>query len=313
MRVCFIGTCGHAITAYRAWRESADVELCGVAPWSDREENAVKFAPDLPHFTDAREMLAQICPDAAVVAPVFGFAAEAVIECAARGIDVLCEKPVATTPEQLARMEQAVNERGIRFCAMHEMRFFPAFYEGARLVREGAIGEVRLINAQKSYKFSTHNPAWYAERTLFGGTIPWVGIHAIDWIYHFTGKRFLSVRAQSDGGSPERVALCQFMLEGGVPASLSIDYYRPKTAATHGDDRIRVVGTRGVLEIVEDEVRLLDANGARTLPTPPSCSLWERFAAGEAPIPAEEIFYITRLALLAREAADTGAEIKLEA
>ncbi len=312
MRVCFIGTCGHASAAYEVWRERTDVVFCGVAPWSEHE-NAASFAPDVPHFADAKEMLNAVRPDVAVVAPVFGLAAEAVLECAARGIDVLCEKPVATTLEQLARVERAVKESGIRLCAMHEMRFFPAFYKGAQLVKGGAIGEVCLINAQKSYKFSSHNPAWYAERALFGGTIPWVGIHAIDWIYHFTGKRFLSVRAQSDGACPERAALCQFTLEGDVPASLSMDYYRPKAAPTHGDDRIRVVGTRGVLEISGGVLRMLDENGEQTLALKPSRTLWERFAAGEEPIKREEIFYLTRVALLSREAADTGAEIKLEA
>ncbi len=312
MRVCFIGTCGHASTAYAAWRERADVAFCGVAPWSEHESTA-SFAPDVPHFADAKEMLDAVRPDVAVVAPVFGLAAEAVLACAARGIDVLCEKPVATTLEQLARVERAVKESGIRFCAMHEMRFFPAFYKGAQLVKDGAIGEVCLINAQKSYKFSSHNPAWYTDRALFGGTVPWVGIHAIDWIYQFAGKRFLSVRAQSDGASPERAALCQFALEGNVPASLSIDYYRPKAASTHGDDRIRVVGTKGVLEIGGGELSLLDENGRQVLTPVQTPTLWERFAAGEQPILSEEIFYLTRVALLAREAADTRAEIKLEA
>ena len=311
MKACFIGTCGHAKEAHHHWAGRANVTLCGVAPWSAHELASKSFAPEVPYFSDALAMLDEARPDVAVVSPVFGLAAEAVIACAARGIDVLCEKPVATTQAQLSRVERAVKESGIRFCAMHEMRFFPTFYEGARLVREGAVGEICLVSAQKSYKFSSRNPAWYADRALFGGTIPWVGIHAIDWIYYFTGKRFLSVTAQSDGQSPERAAVCQFMLEGGVPASLSIDYHRPKAAPTHGDDRIRVVGTRGVLEICGDVLRLLDERGERTVASAPIATLWERFLAGEEPIPADEIFYLTRVALLAREAADTGEKINL--
>ena len=80
----------------------------------------------------------------------------------------------------------------------------------------------------------------------------------------------------------------------------------------HGDDRIRVVGTEGILEVCQGEILLLDGEGERAITPPPTRSLWERFIAGEEPIPAEEILYLTRVALLARKAADTGKEIQIE-
>ncbi len=311
MNICFIGACGHAREAYRHWAGRTDVTLCGFAPWSVHERD-VLLAPDVPFFADACEMLDTVRPDIAVVAPVFGLAAEAVIACTTRGIAVLCEKPVATNLTQLARVKHAVQISGVRFCAMHEMRFFPAFFEGARLVRDGAIGEIRLIAAQKSYKLGSHRPQWYADRDLYGGTIPWVGIHAIDWIYHFTGKRFCSVTAQADTACPERAVLCQFTLEGNIPASLSLDYYRPKTADTHGDDRIRVVGEKGIVEICGGKLSLLDGHGEREISLSPVPTLWERFIVGEQPIPAQEILYLTKVALLTRKAAETGKKIKIE-
>ena len=311
MKICFIGGCGHAGEAYRRWVGKPQAEICGYAPWSVHERG-IGIAAQVPQFPNAEEMLDTVRPDIAVVAPVFGLAAKAVLACAARGIDVLCEKPVATTLQDLEMVKRAVRESGIRFCAMHEMRFFPTFFESARIVRAGAVGEVKLICAQKSYKFGSHRPDWYQDRALYGGTVPWVGIHAMDWIYHFTGKRFLSVRAQSDGACPERAALCQFTLEENIPVSLSLDYYRPRVADGHGDDRIRVVGTEGILEVCQGEILLLDGEGERAITPPPTRSLWERFIAGEEPIPAEEILYLTRVALLARKAADTGKEIQIE-
>lgn len=311
MKVCFIGGCGHARETYRRWAGRPDVQLCGFARWSAHEQPVSPFE-GVAYFDDALQMLDSVRPDMAVVAPVFAYAADAVLACAARGIDVLCEKPVATDLDTLARIERAVKESGIRFCAMHELRFFPAFFEGARLIREGAVGAVRLITAQKSYKFGTHRPAWYAERALYGGSIPWVGIHAIDWIYHFTGKRFLNVTAYSDGKSPERAALCQFVMEDGVCASLALDYYRPRAANTHGDDRVRVVGDRGVLEIREERIFLTDAEAEREISLPYVPDLWDRFISGEQPITAKECIYLTKVALLAREAADTGRRIEIK-
>lgn len=257
-------------------------------------------------------MLDSVSPDLAIVSPVFGLTSEVILECAKRGVDVFAEKPIASTEEALNAVEKAVMESGIRFSAMHYLRFSPAFYRGAELVRSGAIGDVRMVTAQKSYRYGTR-PVWYADRRLYGGTIPWVGIHAIDWIYHFTGKRFLSVSALAVGKDPEMAALCQFDMEDGVMASVNIDYYRPKGAPTHGDDRIRCVGTEGILEIRDGKVILLHESGVRTETPTEAPELLERFLAGENPISTSELFYLTRVALRARDSADLGKTLEIEA
>ena len=221
MKICFIGNCGHAKKAYAVLADRGNVEICGFAPGSSVE--TADKAPDsaIPHYGNYLEMLDTLKPDLAVVSPVFGKTGEVILECAKRGIDVFSEKPVASSLEELEHVESAVKASGIRFCAMHYLRYTPAFFHAAALVKSGVIGEVKLLTAQKSYRFGTR-PDWYRDRTLYGGTIPWVGIHAIDWIYHFSGKRFLSVTAQSLG-NPEMTALCQFEMEGGVMAAVNVD------------------------------------------------------------------------------------------
>ena len=308
MKVCFIGACGHTKRAYQYLSGRKDVILCGFAPWDEREGRSESFAADVPFFADARTMLDEIRPDLAVVSPIFGQTAAVIEECASRGIDVFSEKPVATTLADLERVERCVRESGIRFCAMHYLRYAPAFWHAAGMIREGKIGKVQLVTAQKSYRFGAR-PAWYWDRELYGGTIPWVGIHAIDWIYHLSGKRFVSVRGKSLG-SPERAALCQFELEGGIPASMNLDFYRPAAAPTHDDDRIRVVGDEGVLEVREKTIFLINGEGAQTLTPIEAPELLEEFLAGGG-IGAEEIFYLTRVALLAREAADTQTTVRI--
>lgn len=310
MRVCFIGVCGHSGQARTYLNTRADIELVGLAPWSAEEGAISSFDPKIPYFTDARKMLDTIKPDLAILSPVFGLTADAIIACAERGIDVFSEKPVATTLEDLARVERAVKESGIRFTAMHYLRYTPTFYHAARMVREGAVGDVRMLTAQKSYKHGKR-PDWYRDRTLYGGTIPWVGIHAIDWIYHFSGKRFLEVSAQSIGESPEMAVLCRFSMEDGVIAGMNLDYYRPAAAPTHGDDRVRVAGTNGVLEVTEDKIRLMTETEDLTLTPTDAPELLEEFLnRGDFPS-ADEIFYLTRVALLARESSDKNMNVRI--
>ena len=302
MKVCFIGMCGHSRQAYRVLRSRADVELCGVAPGSAHENMTESFDPEIPFFASWQEMLDSVAPELAIVSPVFGLTARIVIECAERGIDVFSEKPVAASLEELDRLEHAIKKSGIRFSAMHYLRFLPEFWHAASLVRGGAIGEVKLINAQKSYRFGTR-PEWYNDRNLFTGIIPWVGIHAIDWIYAFSRKKFLSVSAMSFG-SPERTALCQFALEDDVVASATLDYYRPKEASTHGDDRVRCVGSDGVIEVAHGRIRLINGDGEQWIEPTAAPEPLDSFLNGEDIITADEILYLTKVALLARESAD---------
>ncbi len=301
MKVCFIGACGHTKQAYVYLRTRQDVEFCGIAPESVHENMSVSFDPQIAFYADYKEMLDKTAPNLAVISPVFGHTGSVIIECAKRGIDVFSEKPVASSLSELCDVEAAVFESGIRFCAMHYLRYDPAFYHGASLVKDGAIGEVRMVSAQKSYKYGTR-PAWYADRELYGGTIPWVGIHAIDWIYNFTGKRFLSVSSQSVGKDPEMAAICQFQMEDGIIATVNLDYYRPQNAPTHGDDRIRCVGTNGVLEVRDGEIILINSEGSRVITPSTAPELLENFIDGKEAVSKEEIFYLTKVALIARDA-----------
>lgn len=311
MKICFIGACGHSKQAYKYLKTRADAAFVGMAPESEHEGLAASFDPSIPFYGDWRAMLDEVRPDLAVVSPVFGHTGRVIIECAKRGIDVFAEKPVAATLEELGEVEAAVRESGIRFCAMHYLRYAPAFYHGAKLVRSGAIGEVRMATAQKSYRYGTR-PAWYHDSALYGGTIPWVGIHAIDWIWHFTGKRFLSVSTRVVGRDPEMAALCQFEMEDGLIAAMNLDFYRPKTAPTHGDDRIRCVGTRGVLEVRGGEILLINGEGEQILRPTEAPELLEEFLDGGETIAPEEIFTLTRVAIVARNAANRHEISRIE-
>lgn len=310
MRVCFIGACGHHEQALRYLRTRKDVEICGFAPGSIHENRTYSIAKDIPFYENYAEMLESLKPDLAVVSPVFALTGRIIIECANRGINVFSEKPVASSLEELELVEKAVKNSGIKFSAMHYLRYEPAFYHGARLVRNGEIGEVRMVTAQKSYKFATR-PDWYYNRSLYGGTIPWVGIHAIDWIYHFTQKNFISVSSQSYGNSPEMAGICQFKMEDDVLCSVNIDYYRPAAEEIHGDDRIRVVGTKGTLEVRDSKIYLANSEWTTVLNPTSAPELLEEFIDGKVSITPDEIFYITKVVIAARDSADTGMTIEI--
>src|SRR5690606_21345138 len=96
-------------------------------------------------------------------------------------------------------------------------------------------------------------PVWYGDRQLYGGTIPWVAIHAIDWLRFITGQEYSRVYASAVALTEGRLAGVETAgavhLEwcGGGQAAVTFDFLRPPEAESHGDDRFRIVGTAGVL------------------------------------------------------------------
>ena len=95
-------------------------------------------------------------------------------------------------------------------------------------------------------------------------------------------------------------------------ASVSADVMRPGTASTHDDDRLRLVGSDGVLEVRGGHVYVIDRQGERELPlVRPEHELFEEFlleiiGEGICRVRAEDAFSATRTALAARLSQDTG-------
>ena len=318
MKVCIIGCNGHIGHAYSEICDLPEVEFCGIAPGTlekDASGAALECIPDfyrekMPCYEAYTEMLEEVKPDMAIVSSVFGLNGRIIIECAKRKIDVFAEKPVAATLEELNTVQQAVEKHGIRFCAMHYLRYTPSFYRGKELVAAGAVGDIRMITAQKSYRYGVR-PNWYQDEKLYPGTIPWVGIHALDWIYFFTERKFLSVKALQ-WGKPEMAALCQFELEEQCIANANIDFLRPGAAPTHGDDRVRIAGTKGMLEIWSDHLELINENGVQVEYPSSAPHLTELFVQDKPCITAKEIFMLTKVALLARESAASGKVLMIK-
>jgi predicted dehydrogenase len=320
MKVCIIGVRGHCSYVFDGWDDLDDIGIVGISAGDCDDDLAplealCSQAGQSPQaFADWRAMLDTCRPDALCIAGPFEANAATCIEAFARNIHVFCEKPVALTMDDLAAVQEAYDACDVHFIPMMGMRYDPAFYTAWQAVQAGAVGDIRLLNARKSYKLG-QRADFYKDRTTYGGTIPWVGSHGVDWIRWFAGREFVSVYASHSRlanrghGSLETAALCHFTLADEIAASLSIDYYRPTGAASHGDDRIRVVGTDGVIEVAGGAVMLIDAGGEQELPGDCDRTIFGDFVAGirtgqPALLTADDAFVVTDACLRARLSAD---------
>jgi predicted dehydrogenase len=330
IRVGLIGRDGHWEILLNSIPKLTNIGWIAYAKGRPDEDTAwIEQHPSGRHQTrvydDYQEMLEKESPDVVGICLPFYQNAEASIAAARKGIHVLSEKPAATELSELARLEEQVHQSGIQYSVMLDMRTLPTFRAARQAVQQGAIGEPILISSQKSYKYGAQRPWFYRKRKTYGGTIPWIGIHALDYMQWVSGQKYTHVAAYEGNKAHPQSPGCEdhagllLRLANGGTATCHLDFLRPEGAPTHGDDRLRIAGREGILEVwgVSEQVRLLRTRGkSGELPLLPAVDFFAAFVAalrGESqPLVSNvEAFDITRTCLKSRDAADTGRWVAL--
>jgi len=322
LKVAIIGLRGHQNVILEGIRQLPDAELVAVSEDDPALMDGVKTHPAatgmLKCYTDYRRLLDEQDIDIAGICGTDDVRAEIACECAQRGIHIIAEKPLAIDLDSLARLRETVETAGVRLTMLLTMRYEPAYVALRQAVSEGLVGEVCQVSAQKSYRLGTR-PDWLKSRKTFSGIIPYVGVHALDLMRWTSGREFVEVAAfHANAGHPELremedTAAVLVRLDNGGNGAARLDYCRPAAAPTHGDDRLRVAGNRGVIEVIQGNApKLIGADEPeRVLPVGKHDSLFVDFAAAVAAgsqsrVPEADCFRITEIVLKARQAADDG-------
>ncbi len=130
--------------------------------------------PSLAELTDDEAV------DAVYIASPNALHAPQAIQCLAAGKHVLVDKPLATTVDAAASMIDAA--RGARRClgVMHQQRFHPANRRLVQLLRDGALGPLRILRIQIAMWFAIEDN-WRNDVSLSGGGVLMdLGPHALD-------------------------------------------------------------------------------------------------------------------------------------
>jgi predicted dehydrogenase len=325
VRVGIIGNWGHHVCVLEETDLCSDISIVGLAPGFEGEDLSSLHATSGPlakQYENHLEMLSEQQPDVVLISTRLDRISDLAIDVANTGCHSICEKPLALNHGDLARMWEAVTANRTQCIAMLPNRSHPVLAAARCAVDAGRIGEVKLLNARKSYKFSGPRTGWLARRASYGGTLPWIGIHALDFIDSVAHVPFTSLSAfHANVAHPldpecEDVCTMNLRLANGGLATVSVDYLRPPSASTHGDDWLRIVGTEGSIEAAmeRNQILVLDRDGhgeivpcAEREPYYPP--LMRAFPKAGTAAPTEETsrsFYLTHVALSARDAADTG-------
>ena len=273
-------------------------------------------------YFDPIEMLDKEKPDIAIINTIFNKNGYYVLECLKRNISVFCEKPVASELEELEKIEELYSHNSnIVLMGMFGISYEKHFTTAEKCIESGIIGDIRLIETQKSYKLGIRN-WYYHDKKTYPGTIPWVSIHGIDWMYGVCDTRFDTVYSKqsslfnNDNGSLETTCTSTFFnKEKQIIGIATSDYYRPNGSKTHGDDRLRCVGTKGIIEVSNGIVTLNDGV-ERVLETKKEKYIFDEFldaieGKNTKRTLAKYSFDVTKAALVARNSAYKGLELEI--
>ena len=336
-RVAIVGLDhGHVDWVLADTLKRTDVQLVGVvepkaalaAEFSERFHIPVEM-----RFSDLEQMLDNARPEGVMVFTSTFAHAEVVAKCAARGVHVMMEKPLAVSMEHARAMEAAAREHSIHVLVNYETTWYPSHELAYTLARrEGTIGELRKFVVRDGHKGPKEIGCpesflvWLTDPVLNGGgaltDFGCYGADLITWLMN--GERPVRVTAVTHQFKPEvyphvdddaTILLSYPRAEGVIQASWNWPV---------GRKDMDIYGVTGAIEVVDrDTMRLRGADGeARDLdPAPLAPPLDEPvayFAAvvrGEVPVhplsSLETNMIVTEILDAARESARTGWSVEL--
>jgi len=196
-----------------------------------------------------------------------------VLQAAAAGKQVLIEKPMATSLSDCDQMIAACRSAGVMLQVVQTLRFRGTPARAKRLIDEGRIGVVRMIQGRSLVRdYAIAAGAWPGQPE-HGGAFLDMGVHNFDIMRFWSGAEarrvFAHVTTYGSSGYPWLSAMVQIDFDNGVMAQQWTSHEVPALSLTGSQHIYTIVGERGALEI--------DGYGKLLLSTPSSTELiWEQ-------------------------------------
>ena len=163
-------------------------------------------------------------PDALHVCTPNALHAEQALAALGRGIHVVCEKPLAVSSEEAARMVEATAHAGLVGATCYHVRGYPNVEQMRLGVAGGELGEVRFVHGRYLCDDAVRpgGGGWRVRPESSGPSyvVADLGTHWLDLAEHVTGLRVLEVRAEFRGAQLEDSAALLLRLEGSVTGSV---------------------------------------------------------------------------------------------
>ncbi len=298
-RVALIGLGGVGELHLEAYRGIDSIEVIAAAEPNSARRESLLGGTTIRGFADHTELLRRCPADIVCVLTPSATHEQLVLDCAAAGVDVLCEKPIAITLAAAERMRSACENAGVRFCYGASYRYLPAVRKARELIRAGAIGRVQLmredvVGGRGLASWQPLPPSHYPAGGPGGSGMGIMdhGIHLIDTFRWLSDSEVIRVtgRGNLSGAAPRTEYIHMDFENGATGLILSNDATFPTALPAEGlfaegagwdstgfvpagswsatPGSLEIYGSEGSLKVFHyaNALFLFDASGIRRIP-----------------------------------------------
>ena len=183
-------------------------------------------------------------------------------------VHIICDKPLTSSIEDAEKLEKLVEEKKIVFALTHNYSAYPMLREAKKIVENGKIGEIRLINVEYPQGYTvgikkeeeTTTLKWRLDPKMCGPSmiLSEIGTHAHHLLRYVTNLEIEEVCAEVKTLSPELSvddnAFIILRMSNKARGMIWVS-----SSATGGENglRIRVFGSKGAIDWLQDEPNIL--------------------------------------------------------
>jgi predicted dehydrogenase len=207
-------------------------------------------------YGDLDKMLAEEKLDVAAIFLPHVDCPPAAAKCAAKGIHLMVEKPMAASAQGARSIVESARSGGVLLTTGYVWRMHPVAREMRKLIEDGAIGQIvgaegRCAAGRLQRYIDGHSP-WILQKARSGGGPMYnLGVHWIDLFRWLLGDevsevsgRNVKINTQFD---VEDNSFAHLKFKQGAIAALDISYTVPDAFPYGRDLYVSIRGTKGVL------------------------------------------------------------------
>lgn len=261
LRVAIVGNGGiYRLAHGPAWRRIARAKVvatCDIV--SERAKQASQEHGAAASFTRIEDLLEMDGIDLVDVCSPSDTHAEIAIRALRAGKHVICEKPMAMSPEDAASMIRAAEDAKRHLYIGHTRRFDWRWVQMKEQIVAGRIGEpVAIRRSERSWAaFPTEDWHWDLQRS--GGALMDLGVHIADlfaWFFDAEPVQVyakgLTVREEARARGCFDFGLAQLAFPGGKRGLMEVSWAHPREYAPLYSNT-EVIGTRGKLTLSDKD------------------------------------------------------------
>src|SRR5205085_11490516 len=117
------------------------------------------------------------------------------------GKHVICEKPLAVSVDEARQLAEFAAKSNLRNCTFHNLRYYPLVQHMRRMVEDGDLGDIVLVQGTYSQDWLLYDTDWNwridSKANGPSRCLADIGSHWCDMAEHVTGQRITSLCAEA--------------------------------------------------------------------------------------------------------------------